>query len=1705
MTFQTQRKGVQVGPDSAQTPIATSPAKSPSFFDSFIDTISGAAQRAVSAPAGVPAPTDVSTTPAGQEQAMRKAAQDHLSALQSALPMMALGKSHNPVANALNSVLDNTVGKVAHVSSDLLLNVAKFANDHVIKPITTTISAAAILADTKSPLYKDGFQFSDITKAWDRGHIVSPFQAIASNSLYGNSVFGLTSQPISNIFHGPDFSKVNVLSDKSIKENYVDNTFGKIFTGLGDTEIQGLAFGGIGKATEAANNAFRVAAGKAAKNAPLTDILKVAAKDGTDGIDHIQSGGTLGRPTNFGKELVDMANTSSPAQVYETFKRYSNNRLLDPFVAKETDPKKIMDIILADNGDIEAQARVYEHSRLTTYSAMGGADAVKSKIFISNNAWLPEGDVLDNIRSVHIDSVKTVPEHQQFWDMFHDPKLDKQQIWGTGNFPAEGPLARAAYDASGWVERQIGGHNNVVTRMISLAGSRMPNWHISFSNTKPYQALSEIEASFKSVPLFRNPEDIIQTQTGPITVKEYVDNVKSRYLQAPNDIEKYNTLSDVNDNIGIHMAMTGGFYKQGATEQIIKDLQSRMVKGDSSIKEKGYGMSLQGDMVEVDPQTQAQLASSIRLLPWDRIWKELQYQQANLARRGVLKTEDFLHDAFQTLSGYMSLDILGKPGYIWKQSELEPAIGAVIALGPRYLSENLPSGISNFFTNNTNRISDLIAKTGRYTSGEQKAIVNKIATLSKEFDDILLAHNHLQDEFDAFFVRKTKTDKTVDIYGPEVRQAYKDSAKLVKTAEDEYRAATRQWGEIPEIPSPASLQHRIDFLKNNPTLLGTNRDTLTQAEFALRKAKESYSLFSSGESVIAANRAIAESYKKIDDILANLSEAQKERAGILGRTLSNKQRLSGRKDTYRMIGGKWMRMPEVFDQNAVGEALKAEVSNAPTTAMTYGNEYVAQTRAGIHRRHNPTTVTDINDPHYYNELSTLMNKFYRQEPLAGQILAGKEMNELLKWGESNQGQRYMSQFGSENDPASRIRDMYATINRYLPNPDVQKMLLDHEILAPELEKGLAPYLKELVPIHPRDFDYGKVNSGLGNKYSNSISNVVNQISNNVFTKLMTPENPLRYSFIRTKAFDISARKADLLIAQGKEVTMADLEALRQSSFIQAENEMRKIFYTVPQPNRLIYSTRLVTMFPTATFNAFYRYGRMAVKYPIRTLGFLHSYNSMFTSFGVDKNGNPVTDVRDAQWLRVPMTAELGMFGGQGIRVPTRSVGFILNSPSLSPYATVPISALVQHMPNADGVLKNLLGSNYDILFPYGTNATDVKTVTTPAWLRDGFSWFRSPLAKASYLNSVKSLFDYHQVKVSMGIEKTMPTLDQIYAEANNLFQLKAAYEFAGPTPVKIDTSPMSVYQKLYYTLETKYKAQGMDAVASADAAGKEFLATVGPKFPLDQITFTGSNTRANIAKTQEGYARVYKNNVDLTKQLVHLNPKDPFVVSLLTMDMDVTDANRSAVIVQKLGQPNATLPDVSGTIPLNGARLDPAQIQEKRLNQRTWDKFFAMKANLDTIAQQYKGRNGQPYKNMDSVPALRTALKGWAENTLGKENPTWLTQDYETKANEDKAFTYASGLNLIVDNAKFMNKNGKIPFWKDASEFNKFRNIFVTLVDTAPNQKTATAYKNAYTANLFGDETVSPPIQSQMSKYDPKLQRLITMYFSKDALTKVGN
>jgi hypothetical protein len=291
----------------------------------------------------------------------------------------------------------------------------------------------------------------------------------------------------------------------------------------------------------------------------------------------------------------------------------------------------------------------------------------------------------------------------------------------------------------------------------------------------------------------------------------------------------------------------------------------------------------------------------------------------------------------------------------------------------------------------------------------------------------------------------------------------------------------------------------------------------------------------------------------------------------------------------------------------------------------------------------------------------------RGDALVDQILAGRSRETLLAWAASNQGASYARSMGR---PIDQLTDMvdegFSYVNRYLPSKEAQLLAAAGPVKKTDLEQILADKLNQMVGIQPLDIPYGNPTSLL-----KSTNAAIDAAMANAWKFLLKPENLIREVYGTVDFSKRMTEKANLLLAQGQEVTLSTILALRQSVAAEMVDNISKTFYTIPRQQRGLYLARALTTFPNAAASGIYRYGGFAVKQPGRFGGFLNSYYALYNSFGVDKNVNPVEDPMKAEFLLVPGTKEMGFNDGKGIIVNSRATNFLANLPG--PSYLVPIA------------------------------------------------------------------------------------------------------------------------------------------------------------------------------------------------------------------------------------------------------------------------------------------------------------------------------------------------------------------------------------------------------------------------------------------------
>jgi hypothetical protein len=331
----------------------------------------------------------------------------------------------------------------------------------------------------------------------------------------------------------------------------------------------------------------------------------------------------------------------------------------------------------------------------------------------------------------------------------------------------------------------------------------------------------------------------------------------------------------------------------------------------------------------------------------------------------------------------------------------------------------------------------------------------------------------------------------------------------------------------------------------------------------------------------------------------------------------------------------------------------------------------------------------------------------------------------------------------------------------------------------------------------------------------------------------------------------------------------------------------------------------------------------------------------------------------------------------------------------------------------------------------------------------------------------------------------MPSDADIEKQVKGLFRAKFLSTFMSPyagIPYKVDNAPMALTSNLYYKLQEKYKAQNpnMSDQEIRDAAGEEMLTLLGPKFMLDRVTYTGSSKNINTPATSEAYARIFEDNDDLVGRLVNIEPGEIGLVGLLTADLDYDPSKQSNNILALLANPGATLPGTSKN--LNELKMTPQEIETERIKQRTWNTYMATKAALEA-----KITDG---KTLRAHPELKAVLDNLAVTVFKEQSQAWYDQ-YQLAQSGDTSYKYARALTEIVNDKKFMSKNGKSQLWQDTQEFLNARSMFVVAYQMLPDYDPRKAMlREAY--NMWTEQNVG--------QWDGNLKTIITRYFDNDSL-----
>jgi hypothetical protein len=1595
--------------------------------------------------------------------------------------------------------------------ADKLLQGAVKLNEEVISPyIFRPISTVGLLNDVNSPLYKkgeyeEGFQFSDIKAAYDRSAKVSQFQSLIKSDL----VPGLT--PLSKMVlstNNIDLDEVDLWNDENIQKNFVDNAVGRWFTGFGDFVVGTAALGGAGRVVTVPAKAGLTKAGLYTK----TKTVDQLANDMELGIQYAKSNGTIGSQTISGNHAVVLAESKDWGLITNLVSKYSTNDKLIPLIHEATDADAIKDLLLADKGNLAALARLAETAPDKLFDMSGTSAVLQSKFLQTGKTYIPEGPAVPRLKSAFDAAIKSNPQFVKIRDAFFDPDynltpggkmfMPKEPIIGKGLAIAAGEKIRGIRSAS--ASREFDNFADIFETSLGKGAARIsvklvkfgtrqaqykPLGFVTFSGVRPLDGRIELNAFLNNIKLFRDGDAMVEVTPG---VSKKVADVRREfedmYMRSlgKNEVE---ALDNIDDAIGRMLAYKAGVYDSREISAHIRAFRGNVNRGIDSVKQNGFGIGHDGAQILVDPQTIRQMTESYRFTPWDAIESQfIAATEKSALKAGATLTKDIGQQFFRDLNRLWTFDVLVRPMYIIKQSIGEPIVSTTIAQGMSFLYRDLPQiGMRAILNSGAWSLGKLSKIANR---GERKAVNKAVEFKKAEYARISAIKDDAQASLEDLLSGRTSPGTKAQ-HLASARKELKTASALLDEVELDLRSAVKPLGINEAIPSVTTLERRIAFLESKPTL-GANKQEIAKAKKAIARYRTTINKLSTNKKeIIDADKQVAAAYASVDNILSELGVVLKQQADVWGKSAKFKRRWFAKEAQYRMVNGEYVSIDSfVTGEKNFSAAMRAEVSNARTTDLNILGELSTGTRKSLIERKVPMDVIRISDPLYFEELTYIANRVMRGDPLMDLILANTSMAQLKKWAISDAGIRYLRAFDvtEKSQVNSYLADKVALVNRTFPSFEARAAILQREVRGEELQAMLANYTDELYDIVPGNFNYGAANIGGVNAYEN-LSQKVNNLAAMVFRGMARAENPIRNTFFDNIAIDAMARKAEYLVSQGVEMTPARWNALRQSAGREAIQELEKTVYTIRRQNRLLHNARFAVAFPTATVNAFYRYGRLAANNPVRATQFANNYGRMFQSFGVDENGNPTTNIEDITHLILPGTGDMGLgYMDEGIALNAKSLGFLLNQPSPSFISALSIGKVMQKFPGTEEGIKEALTINgtdwFSVIFPYGAPTSLTKQLTPP-WANAAYNAATKDQGKGDWLSSWRSVYNYHKMLVELGIEKKFPSDEMILQEVTSLWREKFLSGFTSVfgVPYKVETNPMRGTTNLFYKLKDKYVAQGKGEQEARDLAGDEMIALLGPNFMVDRVTFTGSNKELNIPASYEAYQRVFKQNDELVGKLASIDKSDIGLVGLLTADLPRTQDEKSTNILNILSDPNLTLPGTSKR--LNDFKLTPQEVERERMKQRTWNNY-----NLVREALEAKITDG---KTLRAHPQLKAALDQLVETTFKDQSQAWY-DEYQLAASGDSSYKYARAFKAITTDEKFMTARQDVQFWKDARLFMKARDIFSALYQSLPDYDSRKAIIR---------EGYNQWIAQTVKQWDPNLETIITQYFDNDSLKAV--
>jgi hypothetical protein len=775
------------------------------------------------------------------------------------------------------------------------------------------------------------------------------------------------------------------------------------------------------------------------------------------------------------------------------------------------------------------------------------------------------------------------------------------------------------------------------------------------------------------------------------------------------------------------------------------------------------------------------------------------------------------------------------------------------------------------------------------------------------------------------------------------------------------------------------------------------------------------------------------------------------------------------------VGGEQFRVPAAFSDRGYdfGSAYRAEASAAQTSRLTLDPSYRMGETSSQWKRSGMADVIEPTNPIYWDELAYAANRHLRGDKLIQRYFEGSTKAELAVWLRTPEGQAYQKSMGKNylvpnerySDPVSplpnidgspsnlspknprvilesttELDEVIRLVDQYFPDPKVRQMIAAREVTPGDLQKAMGNR-DDLSRILTDDLIFTP--EGQMSRVMSSINRVLDKIWSWIATN---PEDRIgRWPWYQREFRAVMERRANILSGQGIKMTPEAWQAIRQEAHRETLSSLEKTFYNIRRYNNPIYMSRFLFGFPGATFNAFYRYGRMTVREPERMLVGALGFESMLSNYGLDEDGNPVDDIRKVKTILIPGTRRDPM--DTGLTVPVESFLTVAFDWPAASYASAITLAQVNRMnPKTEEMLQRALGeSGFDAMFPYGLPRNPVSGMFGP-YQKDLQSAFRGE----SDGDFTRLAIEFHADDMARwekeGSEGDMPLFADAVADTRSFLFSRAGWRFGETFSVRRNP-PGQMMRDAWFRIRDQY--------GDTREARAKYMEEYGDW--ARWYTYSTTDMRAFIPRSYDAYERVWRDDPNLTREIVSLLGDDVSMVSLMTLGASDEFARSVSNFLQDSPLPGDNVPVVR--------RMTIEKFNNMVLVDDGWTEFTTSKsayqaerlrlrtlrdeAETDTETNKYRGQ----IKQLDNA---------WDDYVVDLEsrNLPWAADRSSGFEIKPKRATIV--LNKILNGKNFMAKHGKEPIWLKVKDFLKERDVALQGLKDAKNSEHKSQIKAAF-------------------------------------------